>query len=422
MRRQQSAFCVLTLFVMALLLLLHTLFDSILGEPPIRLIVLLGMGFTLKAAELMWLQGLDHPLTERTAKLENALSIVGVFAFTALLAYLTNRDDSPYFALLAIPILQCAYLCTLAATILVIVAADTMILFWLWYFFVLYPPARPSEYLEAAMISVIYTLMGLLVWFLVHQLKANQKSLSSSLFELRATREHLMAEEKLAAVGRLASSIAHEIRNPVAMIAGALSTAADLSTVPEERQEMFAIATRESERLEHLTADFLAYARPSVPRRSAVFLDELLGYICDVTTMHAARRSITITSIRTEPLAAEVDPSLIEGALLNLTLNAVDATPEKGIIRMNAAASEHLVTISVENSGPAIPAVDLERVFEPFFTTKPGGTGLGLAIARGVARAHGGDLWVSGNEDGRVTFTMTLAHSSGDLQAGAAHG
>ncbi len=422
LRRQQSTFCVLTLFVLALLLLLHTLFDSILGEPSLWLVLLLGLGFSLKAAELMWLQSLDRPLTERTAKRENVLSIVGVFAFTALLAYFTNRDDSPYFALLAIPILQCAYLCGLLVTVLTIAAADAMILFWLWYFFLLHPPARATEYLEAAMISVIYALMGLLVWFLVHQLKANQKSLSSSVFELRATREHLMAEEKLAAVGRLASSIAHEIRNPVAMITGALSTAADPSTVPEERQEMFAIATRESERLEHLTADFLAYARPSVPRRSAVFLDELLRYICDVISMHAARRSITITSIRTEPLAAEVDPALIEAALLNLTLNAVDATPEKGIIQMNAAASEHLLSINVENSGPAIPAVDLERIFEPFFTTKPAGTGLGLAIARGIARAHGGDLWVSGNEDGCVIFTMTLANSTGDLQPGASHG
>ncbi len=422
LRRQHMAFCVLTLFVLALLLLLHTLFDSILGEPPIRLILLLGMGFTLKAAELIWLQGLDHPLTERAAKLENAVSITALFALTALLAYLTNRDDSPYFALLAIPILQCAYMCSLLATLLTIVAADAMILFWLWYFFLLHPPARPTEYLEAGMISVIYLLMGLLVWFLVDQLKSNQTKLSTSFAELRATRERLVAEEKLAAIGRLASSIAHEIRNPVAMITGALSTAAHASTVEDERQEMFAIAARESERLEHLTADFLTYARPSVPRRSAVFINELLSYICDVTKMHAARRSISITSDGTEDLFAEVDASLLEGALLNLALNAVDATPENGTIEMRAATSETLLCIRIQNSGPAIPTADLEHIFEPFFTTKSTGTGLGLAIARGIAKAHGGDLWVSANEDGCVIFSMTLADSARDLPPGAAHG
>ena len=422
LRRLQTAFCVLTLFVLALLLVLHTLFASILGEPSLWLILLLGLGFSLKAGELVWLQSLDRPLTERATKLENAISIAAMFALTALLAYLTNRDDSPYFALLAIPILQCAYQCGLLATALTITAADAMILFWLWHFFLLHPPARATEYLEAGMISVIYMLMGLIVWFLVNQLKSNQTKLSTSLAELRATRERLVAEEKLAAVGRLASGIAHEIRNPVAMITSALSTAAFPSTVGEERQEMFAIAARESERLEHLTADFLTYARPSVPQRSTVFINELLSYISDVTKMHAARRSITVTSDVADELPAQVDPSPVEGALLNLTLNAVDATPENGTIEMRAATSENLLCIDIQNSGPTIPASDLEHIFEPFFTTKPTGTGLGLAIARGIARAHGGDVWVSNNEDGCVTFSMTLVDSADDVRPGVIHG
>ena len=423
LRRQQAAFCVLTLFVLALLLVLHTLFASILGEPTLWLILLLGLGFSLKAGELVWLQSLDRPLTEREAKLGNAISIGAMFALTALLAYLTNRDDSPYFALLAIPILQCAYQCGLFVTALTIAAADAMILFWLWHFFLLHPPARATEYLEAGMISVIYMLMGLIVWFLVNQLKSNQTKLYTSLAELRATRERLVAEEKLAAVGRLASGIAHEIRNPVAMITSALSTAAHPSTVDEERQEMFAIAARESERLEHLTADFLTYARPSAPQRSTVFINELLSYIGDVTKMHAAKRSITVTSNLTTVLPAEVDAALVEGALLNLTLNAADATPENGTITLTATANENTLCIDIQNSGPAISASDLERIFEPFFTTKPTGTGLGLAIARGIARAHGGDVWVSNNEDGCVTFSMTLADSSAnDVREGAING
>jgi signal transduction histidine kinase len=422
-RQQKTAFCVLSLFVFALLLVLHTLFASILGEPSIWLILLLGVGFLFKAVELMWLQGLNSELTERTARLETATSIATMFVLTAFLAYLTNRDDSPYFVLLAIPILQCAYICGLMATILTITAADAMILFWLWHFYLLHPPARATEYLEAGMISVIYMLMGLIVWFLVNQLKSNQAKLSTSLVELHVTQERLLAEEKLAAVGRLASGIAHEIRNPVAMITSALSTAAHPSTAGEERQEMFAIAARESERLEHLTADFLTYARPSVPQPSALYINELLSYIADVTRMHAAKCSITVTFDVTAELPAQVDASLVEGALLNLTLNAIDATPENGTIALTAKAHENILYIDVQNSGPAILASDLERIFEPFFTTKPTGTGLGLAIVRGIARAHGGDVWVSSNEDGRVTFSMTLANTPGNaVQMGAANG
>jgi signal transduction histidine kinase len=73
-----------------------------------------------------------------------------------------------------------------------------------------------------------------------------------------------------------------------------------------------------------------------------------------------------------------------------------------------------MLILNIQNSGPPIPKSDLARIFEPFFTTKPAGTGLGLAIARGAAKAHGGDLWLSSNQDGCVTFSMTLSRSTTD--------
>ena len=142
------------------------------------------------------------------------------------------------------------------------------------------------------MISVIYGLMGSLVWYLVNQLKNNQVKLTTSLVALRGTREELIRKEKLAAVGRLASGIAHEIRNPVAMISSSLATAAETGLGEEEREEMFSIASRQAKRLEALTADFLTYARPSVPQRSRVLVNELLSYIADVIRMHAAGETL----------------------------------------------------------------------------------------------------------------------------------
>jgi two-component system, NtrC family, sensor histidine kinase HydH len=412
LRKQQMAFCILTLCVLAMLLLLHTLFASVLAEPSIPVIVLLGLSFSLKLVELLWLLSRRQGLTERSAKLESALSIVFLFSLSALLAYLTNRDDSPYFVLLAIPILQCAYLFGLLPTVLTIVLADGMIMFWLWHYFGLYPPAKGTEYLEGSMISLIYALMGSLVWFLVNQLKANQAKLSANLIDLRATRERLIREEKLAAVGRLASGIAHEIRNPVAMISSSLTTAAETGLGEVEREEMFSIAARQARRLEALTADFLTYARPSVPQRSLVLVNDLLSYIADVTKMHAARRDLEVRTDLTPEMPVEVDASQLEGALLNLALNSIDATPEGGTIELRASRNGDMLCIEVQNSGTAIPDSDLARIFEPFFTTKPNGTGLGLAIARGVARAHDGELWVSSNQDGRVTFSMTLTTPS----------
>ena len=410
--RQKSVFCFITIFVVALLLLLHVLFSSVLGLPSLAVVLLLGLTLLLSVAELIWLHRRSQSVTEGTVKLESCFSIAAAFALTALLIYITDRDESPYFVLLAIPILQCAYVFGLLSTILSIVIADSMIVLWLWHYFQLHPPARLSQYLEGGMLSVIYMQMGLLVWFLVDRLKTNQIRLSATLTDLRATRERLISEEKLAAVGRLASGIAHEIRNPVAMISSSLSTAAHPQTEDAVREEMFAIATQESKRLEHLTADFLTYARPLLPNRSPVSMRDLLTYVASVTKSHAAKRSVTVSCELSEEFPIEIDVSQVEGALLNLVLNAIDAIEDRGVVKLSAAREGTLLRIDVQNSGPQIPAPVLDRIFEPFFTTKPSGTGLGLAIARGAARAHGGDLSLRNNQDGCVTFSMTLKKST----------
>ncbi len=410
--RQKYVFCIITLVVGVLLLLIHMLFASILGEPPLPVIGLLGLMLALRALELIWLHSRGQRLTEREARIESYISIASLFSLAALLTYFTNRDESPYFVLLAIPILQSAYMFGLLATFLTIAASDTMILLWVWHFYSLHPPARIPEYLEMGMLCVVYLVMGLLVWFLVNQLKTNQSRLKKSLVLLQATRERLISEEKLAAVGRLASGVAHEIRNPVAMISSSLATANYPETQAGEREEMFAIAARESKRLEALTADFLTYARPSPLRRAPVLINDLLSYIAAVTGVHSASRGITIVSELESDLCFDLDAPQIEGALLNLVMNATDATPNSGIVKLNASLGENILSIQVENSGPAIPEAYLPQIFEPFFTTKPAGTGLGLAIARSAAIAHGGDLLLSQNQDGCVTFTLTLTTSA----------
>jgi signal transduction histidine kinase len=409
-RRQQTAFGVLTLFVIAVLLVIHTLFASLLGEPSPAVILLLGTAFSLKLLEILWLQGRRNGISEKTARIETLVSSVGIFVLAFLLAYFTNRDDPPYFVLLAIPILQCAYHLRLAPTFIAIVAAIGMMFAWTQDYFKSHPP-RPTEYLELAMVAAIYALMGPLVWYLVNQLRNNEQMLSNSMKELESTRERLISEEKLSAVGRFATSIAHEIRNPVAMITSALSTANQLSADGSEREEMFGIAAREAKRLEKLTKDFLTYARPRTPQPSAVSVLDILEHIVELTRMHAAGRRIEVSYEINGSMLATIDQSQIEGALVNLCLNAVDATPNGGRIEVRSRADRNRLLLDVQNSGPKIALDNLGQVFEPFFTTKPGGTGLGLAIARAAAVAHGGDLYVSKNEDGMVVFTLELSAS-----------
>jgi signal transduction histidine kinase len=257
-----------------------------------------------------------------------------------------------------------------------------------------------------------------LAWYLVKQLRQKEAILYEKVIALESAREKLIAEEKLAAVGRLASGIAHEIRNPVAMITSALATVGHTSADVSEREEMFAIATREAKRLELLTGDFLTYARPTKPRRCPVAISSIMQHIFEVTKLRASERLIEVECASAGEILAELDAAQIEGALLNLSLNAVDATPEKGRIMLRCRAEGRMICIDIENSGMIIPDSNLARIFEPFFTTKPRGTGLGLAIARSVARAHGGDLWVSSNGDGTVGFTMTLSTQVADYAEG----
>ena len=408
-KKQQTAFCVLTLFVIAVLLLLHSLFASLLGTPSRWVIALLGLSFSLKVVELVWLQGQTGGITEKTLRVETALSIAGLFLLAIILIFLTDRDDAPYFVLLAIPILHAAYHFGLVPTTVTIGGAIGVIFFWMHHYFQVHPPPLAAEYLEAGMISVIFSLMGFLVWFLVTQLKRQQEKLTGNMATLEATREQLIVEEKLAAVGRLAGNIAHEIRNPVAMISSSLSTASNPAVGPADREEMLQIAAKEADRLAHLTTEFLNYARPSAPQRFSVLLGDLLSYPADVVKAHAESRSVAISLSIAEEVQIEADSAQVQGALLNLVLNGIEATSASGQVSLDAARSGAFVRINIANSGQPVPNSDLPHIFEPFYSTKPNGTGLGLAIARRVAQAHGGDLWVSCNESGRVVFSMTLS-------------
>jgi len=408
LRRQQIAFCVLTLLVLAALLVLHTWFASLLGEPSFFVILLLAGSFLAKLFEWYWLSRRQDRISMKAARLETAVSILGLFCLAWVLAVLTDRDDAPYFVLLAIAILQCAYHFGILETLLAILAAIGMMFGWARHFYALHPPPKPTEFLETGMISVIYGVMGLLVWYLVNQLGKKHSKLIEKMSELEVARERLASEEKLAAIGRLASGIAHEIRNPVAMIASSLATAGYPNANADEREEMFAIAAREAKRLENLTSEFLTYAKPSSPQRTSVRMSEVLDHVVNITRVRASEASLRVEYKPSDDCMVSIDPFQVEGALLNLAINAIAATHSEGTIRIGSRVDGEQILFEVENSGDKINDSDLIRIFEPFFTTKHAGTGLGLAIAKGVAKSHGGDLWVSKNLDGAVAFTMSV--------------
>jgi len=408
-KRQEATFVILNLFILATLLLVHTLFAWYWGFPSILLIALLAGAFVVHGAELFWLASRTKPLGLRAMAMLSWSAICFNILLAILLGSITNREDTQYFVIMIVPILVAAFRLTLPPTLAVVAVVDSINFFWVWHFAQQQIQTPVNEYVEAGTISLIYTVVGVLAWFLVNDLRRKEARLSESLTDLERAKERLLQEERLAVVGRLASGIAHEIRNPVSAIVSALSTAKGCVLEVAEREEMFEIAAMESRRLERLTTDFLAYARPRSPQRAPALLDDTLGYVADICRPRGNERGVAIRAHSCGGLIAEIDASYVQQALVDLVMNAVEASSDQGRVDLRAEASgDGSVRIEVEDAGPCIPPASVARIFEPFFTTKPQGTGLGLAIARNIARAHGGDLNLSANEPGRVCFTLTL--------------
>ena len=356
-KQQESVFVILNLFVLATLLLIHTLFSSHLGVPSPALIAILAGAFVAQAAELVWLQGRKQRLTPAGIMVLTGVSIAMNFSLAFALELLSNREDIQYFIVMVVPILQAAFRLPLVPALLVVAFADFINFFWVWDYGRLHPRAPVGEYFEAGTISLIYSLVGILVWLLVNQLHQKELRLSDSLQELNRTKERLLLEEKLAAVGRLSSAIAHEIRNPVAVIASALSTARRGGLDVSEREEMFGIAAKEAARLERLTTDFLTYARPRGPERVATSVGDTLGYVIDVCRPRSSQRDVTVSGTVVGEPVANADPAQVQQALINLVINAVEASAPGGFVTLRAVSSNNgSIRIDIEDTAGPIPA------------------------------------------------------------------
>ena len=219
--------------------------------------------------------------------------------------------------------------------------------------------------------------------------------------------EKLRRSERLSAVGQLAAGLAHEIRNPLASLSGAIELlSADQPEADSSTRRLTQIVWRETARLDRLVGDFLAYARPGPGRVEPVALRELVD---EMQELLAAGEHPDVELVVELPasLSALGNPDQLRQILWNLILNAVQSEPCDGRVVVRARrlpaplrvadGPEHASSLEVEiqDRGQGIPAELLERVFEPFFTTKPKGTGLGLATVHRIVEAHDGELTLS---------------------------
>lgn len=243
--------------------------------------------------------------------------------------------------------------------------------------------------------------------FVAIQLFAAQVGAANRVSQLRAEVVH---RERLAAVGEMAAVLAHEVRNPLAVMFNALSGLRRPANAPPTGQELLAIIQEEAERLQRLVSDLLDFARPSAPQMQAVSVASVMRQAIDAAAQDPAcpaAREVTLDAPSTLP-QARTDPHLLRRALVNLLVNAHQCVVGDGKVTMSAAmSSKSELRILIHNDGTPIPAENAERIFQPFYTTKATGTGLGLAVVRRLLDDLEGRIELDPSETG-TTFSLWL--------------
>lgn len=233
----------------------------------------------------------------------------------------------------------------------------------------------------------------------------------------KAREEALRRMDRLAALGEMAAGLAHEIRNPLASLSGAVEFLMEQGLVHPDGEQLFNIIAREAERLNGLTRSFLLYARPEGGGPADINVRHefesslaLIEQRRDVPGIKGQKdRGVEIELDIPDDLTIDIDPGQFRQVILNLILNARQAIQgEGGKIRVKALENSGVVIITIEDNGIGIKKEVLDRVFDPFFTTRPDGTGLGLAIVQRLVQEWGGEIDIRSEEGKGTEFTMRI--------------
>lgn len=288
-----------------------------------------------------------------------------------------------------------------------LVQAPSIVRHWTWW-----PLDAQDQVVELS----IFGAAGVIAGFLADRERIQRKRVEATKIELeqvytelRQKIDQMKKAERLSAVGQLAASLAHEIRNPLASISGAAGILRRGHASAVNTDECLSILEKESQRLNKLLTNFLDFARPRLPRYQQVDPGNLIESVASIARHSAILNDVElVVNHRASLQPIECDAEQLKQVLLNLIINSVQATKGQGTVRVHSFNRHDYLCIEICDEGSGVTPDEHEKMFDPFFTTKESGTGLGLAIAANIVEQHGGSLTGNNNPGKGMTFRLEL--------------
>jgi two-component system, NtrC family, sensor histidine kinase HydH len=275
-----------------------------------------------------------------------------------------------------------------------------------------HPDYSFQQYAEIAMFLTIAVLGGYLSQVqrkIREQLESAGSELKAAYQKLNDTFDQLRHADRLASLGQLSAGIAHEIRNPLGSIQGAVDILAQDIPAADPRSEFVQIARKEVSRLEKLTGEILQFSKPAPPKQLAIDWSEIVEPACRLCADRAVQQEVEIVNQVHPPTASIfVDPEQVKQVLINILINAIQAQPEGGRIMIEISAETGESIISIQDYGSGINPEQVDHIFDPFFTTKREGTGLGLSISFQLVKNNGGRIWVTSEPGQGACFHISF--------------
>jgi two-component system, NtrC family, sensor histidine kinase HydH len=358
-------------------------------------------------------------------RLRAAILLAGI-GVVSLLHYVTAPSQSVWHAiyqhLYHVPVIFGAYWFGVKGGLLLATMAAVTYVPHIGGFHDQDPRFAVSQYIEILLLYIIGAIVGLLASNqrrLTDRYRATAESLREANLQLTRSHAEVRRADRLSGLGQIAAGLAHELRNPLASIKGALEIVGGRAAPGTPEAEFSGLADAELGRLDSLLTDFLAYARPREPQFVTTPLSDIIQHVLALLRPIGECSAVTLAASR-EPgdRLVRADREQIEQVLFNVIVNAVQASPHGGTVTVHEAGEAGACVIAVTDQGAGIDPTLLDQVFEPFFTTKKRGTGLGLAIGQRIVMAHGGRIQIVAGEGGGTVCRIVLPQVPAGSPAG----